>query len=93
MEIRLENVLHVVGIRGDGVPQHVNVDGAGWGFTQEMSVPVAEIGELFQPTHRQVALAKIAVTPGLHPGDEDEEGEEGEEKGEGEEEEAAGSRH
>jgi len=93
VEIGLENVLDVVRVGGNGVPQDMHMDGAGWGLSEKVRVPVAEVGKLSGPAEGQVTLAEEAVTPGLHPGDEKQEGEEREEKGEGEEDEGAGSRH
>jgi len=93
VEIGLENVLDVVGVGGYGVPQDMHMDGARWGLPEKVGVPVAEVGVLLGPAHGHVALAEVAVTPWLHPGDENQEREERKEEGEGEEEEAAGSRH
>ena len=46
LEIGLENVLDVVGVGGYGVPQDMHMDGARWGFSEKVRVPVAEVGEL-----------------------------------------------
>lgn len=49
VEPRLEDVLHVVAVRGDRVPQDVDVDGLCLGVSEEMCVPIAEVVEVFRP--------------------------------------------
>lgn len=58
-----------------------------------MGVPITEVSVLAAPTHGHVATASVAVTPWLHPGDEDEKREQREEKGKSEKQEAEGGGH
>lgn len=93
MEAGFQDVFDVVGVARDGVAKHVHVDGSGGGVSEKVSVPVAEVVEVFSPSKGKVCTADFAVAAWLHSEDEDEEGEDGENNGEREEEEAEGGGH